>query len=86
MKKFTLNVDEAVIELAKRIARERGTSVSSLFSHWIRLLTNQTTEKIELPPNSLTVKATGVARLAKGESECDVLVDSLMEKYTVDRS
>ena len=85
MKKLTLNADEAVIDQAKRIASEQGTSVSSLFSRWIGALAHGKREKTKIPANSIAAKARGVARLPKGQSEKDVLADALTEKYEADR-
>ena len=85
MKKLTLNADEAVIEDAKRIAREHGTSVSSLFARWIRSLAGPEQTNSKIPANSITARATGIARMHEGQSEQDVLADALMEKYGVRR-
>lgn len=85
MKKLTLNAEETVIEDAKRIAREHGTSVSSLFAGWIRSLTGSGQARTKVPANSITARATGVARLPEGQSPDDVLADALMEKYGAKR-
>ena len=84
MKKLTLSADEAVIQDAKRIAREQGTSVSSLFARWVRSLSGPRQRRGKVPANSITARATGIARLPEGQSEADVLADALIEKYGAD--
>lgn len=85
MKKLTLNADEAVIEEAKRIAREQGTSVSALFSRWIGALAHGKQGKTRIPKNSIAARARGIVRPSPGQSGEDVLADALLEKYGVDR-
>ena len=85
MKKLTLSADASVIEDAKRIAREQGTSVSALFTRWIRSLTHRTQARTTIPAKSIAARARGIARLPQGESEKDVLADALTEKYGADR-
>ena len=84
MKKLTLNAEESVIEEAKLIAREQGTSVSALFSRWIGFLAHRK-QASRIPANSITARARGVAQLPQGQSEKDVLADALTEKYAADR-
>ncbi len=84
MKKLTLNAEESVIEEAKRIAREQGSSVSALFSRWIVSLTHRE-QAGAIPANSIAARARGMARLPQGQSETDVLADALTEKYGASR-
>jgi hypothetical protein len=85
MKKLTLSADESVIEEAKRIAHEQGTSVSALFSRWVRSLAHRRQASVRIPANSIAARARGIARLPRGQSEKDVLADALAEKYGTDR-
>lgn len=79
VKKLTLSVDPKVIEQAKRLAEESGTSVSSLFERFVRLLARKRTAKPRL--GRITRKASGLVTLPKGESDRGVLADALAEKY-----
>ncbi|MFB6098052.1 MAG: DUF6364 family protein [Salinibacter sp.] len=45
--KLTLRIDEEVKEAAKRLARERGESLSGLVEVYFRLLTEQSDSEIE---------------------------------------
>lgn len=78
MAKLTLNADKDVIEKAKRLAAERNTSVSAMFSRFIRVLANGAGG--DLPIGGIAKKASGVIDL-KGRDYKDVLTDSLREKY-----
>lgn len=49
MSKLTLSVDEAVIERAKRLAAERGTSVSKLVERYLALVSGAGRPRAEAP-------------------------------------
>lgn len=78
MAKLTLNADQDVIEKAKRLAAERNTSVSAMFSRFIRALANGAGKQKAI--GKLTRQASGVIDL-KGRNYKDVLADSLTDKY-----
>jgi hypothetical protein len=79
MKKLTLGVDPQVIEEARTLADEAGTSVSSMFERFVRLLAGQRHSSKPIGP--LTRKATGIITLPKGRSDKEVLEDALLEKH-----
>lgn len=79
MKKLTLSADPEVIEQAKRLAAETGTSVSSLFERIIRLLARKRPVNQRL--GRMTRKATGIVTLPRGKSGRDVLAEALADKY-----
>lgn len=79
MAKLTLNADPDVIEQAKRLAAKANTSVSALFSRFIRTLASHENESQSLGP--LTRKATGVIRLEQNQDYQDILADALTDKY-----
>jgi hypothetical protein len=79
MAKLTLNVDREVIEKAKRLAAERQTSVSALFSQFIRALGDS--HDLDWPVGRLARRASGVIELPKGKSHRDVLGDALRDGY-----
>ena len=83
MKKLTLNADPEVIEQAKRLAEESGTSVSSIFERFIRLLGRRRSGRQRF--GRLTRQASGLITLPRGKSERDVLADALAEKYGVNK-
>ena len=78
MAKLTLNADAEVIEQAKRLAAERGTSVSALFGRFIKALANGR-GKTE-PLGKLTRRASGVIDL-EGRDHKEVLAGVLKDKY-----
>ena len=78
MAKLTLSADPEVIEQAKRLAAERNTSVSAMFSRFIRTLANGTGSG--KPVGTLARRASGVIDM-KGRDHHDVLADSLNDKY-----
>ena len=82
MKKLTLSADPEVIAQAHRLAKERGTSVSALFSRWVRFLSRRRGGRPALGP--LTRKASGLAKLPRGKTERQVLEEALLEKYGLD--
>lgn len=80
MPKLTLNAEREVIEHAKRLAVEHNTSVSAMFSRFIRTLaSNRGGDK---PLGKLARRASGVINL-EGRSHRDVLADSLGDKYAL---
>ncbi len=78
MKKLTLSADPEVIALAHRLAQESGTSVSSMFERFIRLLASRQEQRVLGP---LTKKASGIVRLPQGKSDTQLLEEALLEKY-----
>ena len=81
MKKLTLSADPEVIEEAKRLADDAGTSVSALFARFIRVLARRRDGKRRLGP--ITRKASGLVAWPRGKTERDVLADALVEKYGI---
>lgn len=79
MKKLTLSADPEVIEQAKRLAKETGTSVSSLFERFVLLLARKRATPQRL--GKITRQASGLVRLPKGKTEQDVLAEALTDKY-----
>jgi hypothetical protein len=79
MAKLTLNADREVIEQAKRVAAQRQTSVSALFSRIIRALADGRDK--DRTVGRLARRASGVIELPKGRSHKDMLGDALRDKY-----
>ena len=78
MARLTLNMEAEVIEQAKRLAAKHNTSVSTMFSQFIRALANR--EGGTKPLGKLARQASGVIDLKKC-SHRDVLADALKDKY-----
>lgn len=79
MKKLTLSVDPDVIEDARELAKQTGTSVSSIFERIVRSLVAQ--RRATRPLGPLTRKATGMITLPKRCTARQVLEDALLEKH-----
>ena len=78
MAKLTLNAEREVIGQAKRLAAERNTSVSAMFSRFSRTLADGKGKG--KPLGRLARRASGVIDL-KGRNHKDVLAGSLSDKY-----
>lgn len=78
MKKLTLSAEEEIIELAKKIAREHKTSVSTLFSRFVRFLSAHEEVPSKIGPIARSVS--GIIKFPKGKTERKILEDALMEK------
>ncbi len=79
MKKLTLSMDEEVIEQAKKIAAEQGTSVSAMFSRLVRAMAHKPGREIEIGP--ITRKLTGIISLPEGKTDRELITEALMDKY-----
>ena len=84
MTKLTLNAEPTLISKAKKLAAERNTSVSALFS---RLVATMGRTEHAKPPTMgpITRKATGLLRLPSGRASKEILAVALSEKYGLDR-
>lgn len=79
MQKLTLNAEPDVINRAKRIASERGTSVSKLFSQFIRSMDVSPRQR---PTSSKTHQATGLIKLPKGKSDRQLIEEAISERHS----
>lgn len=80
MTKLTLSADAQVVKTAKRIAKARHTSVSAMFSRFLRSLAmSHTTETNPIGP--ITREASGMIKLSKGRSDRQLVEDALTAKY-----
>ena len=78
-KKLTLSLDEEVIAEAKRIAAERGTSVSAMFSRLVQAMAHREGEKVEIGPKTRSLA--GIISLPKGKADRELLTEALLDKY-----
>lgn len=79
MTKLTLSVEEAVVEKAKQIAEANKTSVSAMFSQFVRSMTAQRSRPARIGP--LTRKLSGVVKLPPGKGYKELLAEALADKY-----
>lgn len=84
MTKLTLNAEPALIGEAKKLAAERNTSVSALFSRFVATMGR--TEHAKSPiMGPITRKATGLLRLPSRRTSKEILAIALSEKYGLGR-
>lgn len=81
MTKLTLSVDEAVVKQAKEIAQANGTSVSAMFSQFVRSVAAPRRRPTKIGP--LTRKASGIVKLPPDKDYKELLVEALMDKYGI---
>lgn len=81
MRKLTLSADDEVIEQAKRLADRHKTSVSAMFSRFVRGLAQRDQASSGVPSDSIAARAAGAIRLPKGKTAQDVLAEALIEKH-----
>ena len=74
MKKLTLSVDGETIAQAKRLAAERGTSVSAMFSRLVRAMAHEKGRKVVIGP--ITRRATGLVNLPRGKTDRQLVEES----------
>lgn len=74
MPKLTLSADALVIEKAKQIADERGTSVSAMFSHFI--MSQKTTRK-RSKPAPITRRSRGIASVDPNLSDRELFEQAI---------
>jgi len=80
MKKLTLTAEAEVIDLAKRLAATRGTSVSAMFGQLIRAMAQRPVQSSQ-DIGPLTRSATGLAHAPRGKTDRQLLEDALLERY-----
>lgn len=81
MRKLTLSMEESVIEDARRLAKEQGTSISGMFSRLVRAMArrDQSREVEDLPPR--TRAALGIIKAPEGKTDRELIEEALIEKY-----
>jgi hypothetical protein len=79
MKKLTLSAEPETIENARELAEQTGTSVSSMFERFVRLMAEQRRSSRSL--GTLARKASGLISLPKGKTDRRLVEDALLEKH-----
>lgn len=78
MPKLTLSADKAVIEKAKQVAEQRGTSVSAMFSQYIDALT--TPRQSRPKPAPITRQLRGLAKVSAKTSDRELFEAAILDK------
>ena len=80
MPKLTLSAQKDVIEKARQLANDRGTSISAMFSQFIESISAESNDtKAKLPPT--TRKAMGLVKLPGNKTDRDLLKAALAERH-----
>jgi len=79
--KLTLSADKELIQQAKKLAAENGTSVSAMFCRMLRAMVRA--RGAQEPASPLTRKATGLVRLPSAAGDERLVEDALAGKYGV---
>lgn len=80
--KLTLSAEKSVIDRAKRLAAEHGTSVSGLFARLITAM-SQPEQHTDITLGPLTREAIGLVGLPAKRLEREILEEALAEKYGI---
>ena len=80
--KLTLSADETLVDDAKKLARERHTSVSAMFSRFVAAA-KQERDGGSPPLGPLTQRAIGLVRLPDDRPDHELLAEALGDKYQV---
>ena len=80
MKKLTLTAEPEVIDMAKKLAEARGTSVSAMFS---QLIAPWPISDLGISDRTgpITRRLTGIAKPSRGKSDRQIIEDSLLRRY-----
>jgi len=78
MQKLTLSAEPEVVDLAKQLARERGISVSEMFSKVVRSMASPT-RPARITPRVRRVS--GLVKLPEGKSVRELLEEAMIEKH-----
>lgn len=79
--KLTLTIDDAVITVAKKYARNKGKSLSALVENYLKTLTSKEKKEEAISPKVLKLK--GVISLPEDFDYKKELTRKLVEKYKV---
>ena len=83
MTKLTLSIDETVVEKAKQIASAHNTSVSAMFSQFVKGMAVPPARPAKIGP--LTRKLSGIVKLPPNKDYKDLLTEALMDKHGIAR-
>jgi hypothetical protein len=78
--KLTLSVDPVLVSVAKRLAEERGTSLSAMFSRLLGAIEHASADPRSAPA-PLTASVSGLVALPTDLTDEDLLADALAERF-----
>lgn len=78
MPKLTLSADKDVIEKAKRLAEERGTSVSAMFSQFVDTVSSPRQRRRR--PAPITRRLRGLAKVSPKKSDRELFERAILAK------
>ena len=78
MPKLTLNAEKDVIEKAKRLASERGTSVSAMFSQFVDTISSPRPRRRKSAP--ITRRLRGLAKVPAGKTDRELFEEAILAK------
>lgn len=79
MPKLTLSAEKDVIEKAKRIAEERGTTVSAMFSQFVDAISSPSRRRRKAAP--ITRRLRGLAKVSAKKSDRELFETAILEKH-----
>lgn len=79
MTKLTLSMPDKDIALARKKAKSRGTSISAMFSEWLRAESPSAAKRNKIGP--LTRSISGIISLSEDFDEKEEMAGILSEKY-----
>jgi len=77
MPKLTLNADKDVIEQAKQMAKERGTSVSAMFSQFVAAMDSPRRRRNTAP---ITRRVRGLAKVSPDKNDRELFEEAILAK------
>ncbi len=80
MPKLTLSADKDVIEKAKQMAGSRGTSVSAMFSQFVRA-TSMQNESSSKKLSPITRRVAGIAKIPANKPYRQLIEEAILEKH-----
>jgi len=79
MTKLTLSVEEDVVQQAKQIAEANKTSVSAMFTNFIRSMAKG--PRRDIPAGNIASQALGLFRLPSDKDDKELVAEAILDKY-----
>jgi hypothetical protein len=80
--KLTLNIDQNVVENAKKYAKSQKRSVSKLVEEYLFSISSSANKKTEYDTlGPITKELVGIIKVNRHTEYKEILTDALMEKY-----
>lgn len=79
--KLTLSIEETIVEAAKEIAKESGTSLSKVIEDQLKFILQRREKSVATQVSPKVRKLRGVAKLDPNKSYKELKAEMLEEKY-----